>query len=179
MNVQNFLTLLVEAITVSFVALLMLDLSDRLTKELLNIVWPVPTTPEKVTDYDSNPVPPHLQQVVEFEGFRHLKCNNPQPQTFQALLVEDPWSAEVELATKTCCCHTTALALGVGLSHIATPTPQLLLPPVQEVSKQPDFAVMPNSELRKLCQMEGIKWRNAHGQHKHLNKPEMIAALCR
>jgi hypothetical protein len=40
-----------------------------------------------------------------------------------------------------------------------------------------DLATMPNTELRKLCQNAGIKWRNAHGTHKHLTKLQMISAL--
>ena len=34
-----------------------------------------------------------------------------------------------------------------------------------------------SAELRRRCQSAGIKWRNAHGQGRHLSKGEMIAAL--
>jgi hypothetical protein len=36
---------------------------------------------------------------------------------------------------------------------------------------------MTSAELRRRCQSAGIKWRNAHGQGRHLSKGEMIAAL--
>lgn len=35
----------------------------------------------------------------------------------------------------------------------------------------------PVEQLRQQCQQAGIKWRDAHGQHKHLKKHEMQAAL--
>ena len=34
-----------------------------------------------------------------------------------------------------------------------------------------------SAELRCRCQAAGVKWRNAHGQGRHLSKGEMIAAL--
>ena len=34
-----------------------------------------------------------------------------------------------------------------------------------------------SAELRCQCQAAGIKWRNAHGQGRHMSKGEMIAAL--
>lgn len=34
-----------------------------------------------------------------------------------------------------------------------------------------------SAELRRQCQAAGIKWRNAHGQGRHLSKAEMISAL--
>jgi hypothetical protein len=34
-----------------------------------------------------------------------------------------------------------------------------------------------SAELRCRCQAAGVKWRNAHGQGRHLSKAEMIAAL--
>jgi hypothetical protein len=35
----------------------------------------------------------------------------------------------------------------------------------------------PVEHLRQQCQQAGIKWRNAHGQNKHLKKAEMLSAL--
>lgn len=47
-----------------------------------------------------------------------------------------------------------------------------------EVVTVPTPATVPSShELRKLCQSAGVKWRNVHGQGKHLTKPEMMQAL--
>jgi hypothetical protein len=34
-----------------------------------------------------------------------------------------------------------------------------------------------SAELRRQCQAAGIRWRNAHGQGRHLSKAEMISAL--
>ena len=34
-----------------------------------------------------------------------------------------------------------------------------------------------SAELRRQCQAAGIRWRNAHGQGRHMSKGEMIAAL--
>lgn len=46
------------------------------------------------------------------------------------------------------------------------------------VTPEPVVPVVPNrGELRKLCQAAGVKWRNAHGKNKHLNKQEMLEAL--
>ena len=39
-----------------------------------------------------------------------------------------------------------------------------------------DYHGMTTTQLRKECQAQGIKWRNAHGT-RHLSKAEMIAAL--
>jgi hypothetical protein len=36
---------------------------------------------------------------------------------------------------------------------------------------------MTSAELRRRCQAAGVKWRNAHGQGRHMSKGEMIAAL--
>lgn len=33
--------------------------------------------------------------------------------------------------------------------------------------------------LRQACSAQGIRWRDAHGKHKHLKKAEMMAALRR
>lgn len=41
----------------------------------------------------------------------------------------------------------------------------------------PDWASMTPAELRKACQQQSIKWRNAHGRNAHLKKAEMIARL--
>ena len=70
-----------------------------------------------------------------------------------------PWEEE-ELA---CCCSAIA-------------RPQLLLPAALEVAEPPDFATLPSSELRRLCQVAGIKWRSVNGT-KHLSKNQMILAL--
>jgi hypothetical protein len=34
-----------------------------------------------------------------------------------------------------------------------------------------------SAELRRQCQAAGIRWRNAHGQGRHLSKAEMLQAL--
>ena len=57
--------------------------------------------------------------------------------------------------------------------------------PVQrELIPQPSVQVVPPApkrspveQLRQQCQQAGIKWRDAHGKHKHLKKQEMLAAL--
>lgn len=40
-----------------------------------------------------------------------------------------------------------------------------------------NWSAMSPYELRKVCQQQGIKWRNAHGKNRHLTKLQMIAAL--
>lgn len=40
-----------------------------------------------------------------------------------------------------------------------------------------DLASLTSAELRRQCQAAGIRWRNAHGQGRHMSKGEMIAAL--
>ena len=40
-----------------------------------------------------------------------------------------------------------------------------------------DLASLTSAELRRRCQSAGIRWRNAHGQGRHLSKAEMISAL--
>lgn len=39
------------------------------------------------------------------------------------------------------------------------------------------FASMSAVELRRECAKLGVKWRNAHGDNKHLSKDEMLSAL--
>ncbi|XGW00885.1 MAG: hypothetical protein ACAF41_33460 (plasmid) [Leptolyngbya sp. BL-A-14] len=56
-------------------------------------------------------------------------------------------------------------------------------PALRELSPQPSVQVVPSpkrspvEQLRQQCQQAGIKWRDAHGKHKHLKKHEMLAAL--
>jgi len=47
--------------------------------------------------------------------------------------------------------------------------------PVQTVP--PSKPRSPVEQLRQQCQQARIKWRDAHGKHKHLKKHEMLAAL--
>jgi hypothetical protein len=58
--------------------------------------------------------------------------------------------------------------------------PELELPVVTP-DEQPltiaDYATTPTPELRKLCSVKGVQWRNAKGKGKHLTKREMIAAI--
>lgn len=58
------------------------------------------------------------------------------------------------------------------------------IPVLREVSPQPLIPTAlppkprsPVEQLRQQCQQAGIKWRDAHGKHKHLKKAEMLAAL--
>jgi hypothetical protein len=37
--------------------------------------------------------------------------------------------------------------------------------------------ILTRDELRKACQAVSVKWRNAHGKHKHLTVAEMRSAL--
>jgi hypothetical protein len=39
------------------------------------------------------------------------------------------------------------------------------------------YSKLTSVQLRKECSTVGIKWRNAHGTSKHLNKAEMLTAL--
>lgn len=41
----------------------------------------------------------------------------------------------------------------------------------------PNWAAIAPVQLRKECQLRGIRWRNAHGENRHLKKAEMIEAL--
>lgn len=57
-------------------------------------------------------------------------------------------------------------------------------PALREISPKPLAQTAPLSkprspveQLRQQCQQAGIKWRDAHGKHKHLKKQEMLAAL--
>ena len=49
------------------------------------------------------------------------------------------------------------------------------------VSQVPQAPIAPqkpsNAELRNLCKLKGIKWRNAHGENRHLSSKQMITAL--
>ena len=88
------------------------------------------------------------------------------PQTLEIPRAIDLWMQPIALLEEeeTCCCH----------SAIA-PAPLLLAAGVGGTD-QPDIATLGSSELRKLCQGAGIRWRNAHGT-RHLSKGEMILAL--
>ena len=57
-------------------------------------------------------------------------------------------------------------------------------PALRALSPQPLVQTTPPAKprspvepLRQQCQQAGIKWRDAHGKHKHLKKQEMLAAL--
>ncbi len=56
-------------------------------------------------------------------------------------------------------------------------------PALRELSPLPSVQVVPSptrspvEQLRQQCQQAGIKWRDAHGTHKHLRKAAMLAAL--
>ena len=49
------------------------------------------------------------------------------------------------------------------------------------VSQVPQAPIAPqkpsNAELRNLCKLKGIKWRNAHRKNRHLSSKQMITAL--
>lgn len=71
--------------------------------------------------------------------------------------------------------------------HFTQPfqTRRKIAPTLRELSpKSPVQIVLPPAkprslveQLRQQCQQAGIKWRDAHGKHKHLKKAEMLAAL--
>ncbi len=187
MNIQDLLTYLFNALAFGYVAFILLDLGSRLGGKLLDIFASSPAAPlfivQPVTPVDLPSLQPEDEGVLIFltplevvAEERVLPLSVPlevvAEERVSLLLiplevVADPWSVEVELTTKPCCCHTA----------IATP-PQLLLPPgLFGNADQPDLAMMPNTELRRLCQSAGIKWRNAHGTNKHLSKNQMITAL--
>ena len=49
---------------------------------------------------------------------------------------------------------------------------------VSQVPQAPIASQKPsNAELRNLCKLNGIKWRNAHGENRHLSSKQMITAL--
>ena len=49
---------------------------------------------------------------------------------------------------------------------------------VSQVPQAPIASQKPsNAELRNLCKLKGIKWRNAHGKNRHLSSKQMITAL--
>ena len=63
-------------------------------------------------------------------------------------------------------------------------TRQRSAPALQELSPKPQVQTVtpspkrsPVEQLRQQCQQAGIKWRDAHGKHKHLKKHEMLTAL--
>lgn len=156
MNIQDFLTYLLDAITCGFIALALLDLGDRVTYEILDIFCTIASTPGAQKE---------LVYASAFETEASLKSL--QPQTFEMPVVEDPWLTVIAPCNTACCYLSTTPP---------TQKPLLLLPPVLEIPNQPDLAAMPSTELRRLCSERGIKWRNAH-QSKHLTKPEMLTAL--
>ncbi len=180
MNTQDLLTYLFNALAFGYVAILLFDLGSRLGGKLLDIfcstaaplVDAPAATKSTLRMHNSIPATPENPPSLQPADERVLTMSVPlvvAEERASLLLiplevVADPWSVEVELTTKSCCCHTA----------IATPLPQLLLAPALEVANQPDLATLPNTELRKRCQSAGIKWRNAHGTNKHLSKNQMI-----
>lgn len=57
----------------------------------------------------------------------------------------------------------------------SAPTLREVSLPVTPVPPSPKRS--PVEQLRQQCQQAGIKWRDAHGKHKHLKKQEMLDAL--
>jgi hypothetical protein len=90
----------------------------------------------------------------------------------------DRWSGRVEKADPQPEDEELTELIEEGLAHYF-PTPQdnvvPFVRPVRPVA--PVWAEMTPEQLRKACQQQGIKWRNAHGKSKHLKKAEMVAAL--
>lgn len=66
----------------------------------------------------------------------------------------------------------------IVLAPIATPTP-IAAPPSPQQPTQIDMiiATVRSAELRRYCSEAGIRWRNAHGQGRHLSSEEMRQAL--
>ncbi len=186
MDAQSFLTYLFDAIAFGYVALIILDLGNCLSSGLLDIFASSPAAPPLIVQEQTPVDLPSLHPADEGVLRKLTPLEMVAEERVSSLsipleavaeervsivvipleVVADPWSVEVELTTKPCCCHTAA---------IATPL-QLLLPPALEVVEQPDLATLPSSQLRKLCSERGIKWRGVHGG-KHLSKPDMVAAL--
>jgi hypothetical protein len=46
-----------------------------------------------------------------------------------------------------------------------------------EVVEVVDWKAIDPFQLRRECQVRGIRWRDAHGRNKHLRKAEMVRAL--
>lgn len=167
MNIQSLLTFAIETIFCGFIAILTVDLGNRIIDKLFDTFASSPTAVPMVVHPPAEATTPptaHPAATVEFSA----EDAESKPLAIQTPMIEDPWSAAFEAIPQLCCCHTA----------IASP-PQLLLSPAIEVADQPNLAAMPNTDLRKLCQSAGIKWRNAYGTNKHLSKPEMITALLR
>lgn len=97
--------------------------------------------------------------------------------------IPDPWEVvEVEPVATT--------IEPVAALHVQ-PTYLRLLPPAQmekqpeqkpvkarkQAKKQPQVKKYAPAELRKLCQANSIKWRNAKGKNKHLSTAEMREQL--
>ena len=60
--------------------------------------------------------------------------------------------------------------------HSAIAAPQLLLLAGIGGTDQPDLAGLSSTELRRMCQSAGVKWRCVSGS-RHLSKNQMIVAL--
>lgn len=106
----------------------------------------------------------------------------------------DPWELPVEAAP-----------VGSAIAPLHPPAPYLLLLPPAKEQVQPaipdlvpetsevelaaavDVAMgnvevptkMTRDQLRKACQQQGIKWRDAKGKNKHLTVAEMETALAK
>jgi len=62
--------------------------------------------------------------------------------------------------------------------HSKTAPMSLKADSVSQVPNVPIATQKPsNAELRNLCKLKGIKWRNAHGENRHLSSKQMITAL--
>lgn len=91
----------------------------------------------------------------------------------------DPW----ELPTETIAASPAPLFPPVPFLLMLPAVEPIALLPAARMSQKvtsatlPDWASMTPADLRKACQQQGIKWRNAHGRNAHLKKAEMIARL--
>jgi len=65
----------------------------------------------------------------------------------------------------------------VSINKMVEAVPATMATPVAVRVIPVGGATVTSAELRRRCQAEGVKWRNAHGKGKHLSKAEMIAAL--
>jgi hypothetical protein len=68
------------------------------------------------------------------------------------------------------------------LDNVSTGRAALEMEPTtaQTTVKEPaiaDYNAMSSHQLRRECQSLGIRWRNAHGQSKHLSRPEMLERI--
>lgn len=134
MNVQDFLTYAIEAIACGFIALMLLDLGDHISNEILDIFCPVPTSPLTTTKETSVPAP-QLDLVQQLEAF-------------ETPVVEDPWLT-AEVNSTDCCCN-----------YCATPAiqkPLLLLPPAQDTVSNNAYESWSIRQLKREAQERKIK----------------------